>query len=365
MKFTKQITLMVLALTTTACSGPFSGHVNTQGPYNYAPQRAYQNPAYAPARGYPGRGNRSVAVNYEALNAFEAPLAFEAGDTTFLLRGRIDTPLEYSLENKGRVDGRIIGNHQISAETQLRSRITVGAVYGGTYDNVSGTSDDYSDNIAAFAGGSWGTAFGGNVSDLVFEETRRLRGVTPIRLAGDGALGSVNRWSGGYRGRYGPLIVSTVVDEDKNYDVGVSFQRPIGVKDYRFTARHNNGQFTAADGITTLDTKSVSGVAEYVYGSSRFDLGGGYEKIAEADRWFTSAGATTKSGAWSASLEGHYGEIDGQEEVSAVLGVRRDLARGLAATAAIDYEDRQIAVNGVNYINNKDTRLIVGLSYGF
>lgn len=363
MRALKYTTFIALSVTMTACSGPFHKHSPSHMPYGYYPAQSSHNPAYTPVRGYPTRGSRPVAVNYEALNAFEAPLAFEAANTTFLLRGRVDTPLEYSLENKGKVDGRVIGNYQLSAETQLRNRITLGAAYGGRYESVNG--DDYTDNVAAFAGGSWGTVFGGNVADLVFEETRRLRGVTPVRLAGDGALGTVNRWSGGYRGRYGPVIVSTLVDEDKNYDVGVSLQRPIGVKDYRFTARHNNGQLVAADGITTLDTKSVSGVAEYIYGSSRFDLGAGYEKIEDADRWFTSAGATTKSGAWSASIEGLYGEIEGQEEISAVLGVRRDLARGLAATAALDYEDRQIAINGVNFINNKDTRVTVGLSYGF
>lgn len=309
-----------------------------------------------------------INLNYETLSVFEAPLATEIGDVTFLLRGRVDAPLTYSFENDDDAfDATLIGNHQISAETQLPNRLTVGAVYAGRAIENNGV--EYDDEIAAYIGGSWGTVFGGNVSDLVHEETRRQRGASIVELAGDGPLGQLGDWSGGYRGRYGPVIVSGLMDEENNYDVGITFQRPIGNKDYRLTARHNNGRFIADDGLTEIDTRSVNAVGEYVYGSTRYDIGGGYEQLTngadEVDRWYTSAGFTTKQGVWSLSAEGHYGEIDGQKEISGLLGLRYDIARGLAATAALDYQDRQINVGGVDYINSKDTRAILALSYGF
>lgn len=331
-------------------------------PAAYTPRQApyaYQNSALP----RPPRGR--LNLNYETLSAFESPLATEIGDVTFLLRGRIDTPLDYSLDQGGRVENSAIGNYQISAETQLRNRWTVGAVYGGRYENISGANNDYTDEVAGYIGGSWGTVVGGNVSDLVFEDTRRRRGVGEVALAGDGALGGLSEWSGGYKGRFGPVEISGVIDEDSNYDVGITFQRPIGNKDYRFTARHNNGTYVAADGITELDTKAFTGVGEYVYGSTRFDVGGGYEQISNADRWFASAGMSTKTGPFSFSAEGHIGQIEGQDEVSAVVGARYDIARGLAATMAVDYQDMQININGVDYLNAKDTRLKMALIYGF
>lgn len=314
----------------------------------------------------PQRGG--LNLNYETLSVFEAPLAKEIGDVTFLLRGRVDAPLTYSFENDDdKFDATLVGNHQISAETQLPNRLTVGAVYAGrAYEN---NDIEYDDEIAAYVGGSWGTVFAGNVSDLVYEQTRRQRGASIVELVGDRPLGQMDKWSAGYRGRYGPVIVSGLIDEDNDYDVGVTFQRPIGNKDYRLTARHNTGKFTAEDGLTEIDTRSVNAVGEYVYGSTRYDIGGGFEQLTnganEVDRWYTSAGFTTKQGVWSLSAEGHYGEIDGQEEISGLIGVRYDIARGLAATAALDYQDRQINVGGVDYINNRDTRAILALSYGF
>ena len=364
-------------------------HYGYQQGYNGYPQVGYPQAGYSQAgysqAGYPqagvpigayagqpsfpnynGQGNyRPVDVNYDLSAPFEAPVAFDVGGTTLALRGRLDAPIGYSFRTDDIVLKNPVVNHQISLERQLPNRITVGAVYGGSFEDIGSKNNSYSDNVAAFAGGSWGTVFGGNVSDLVFEETRRARNVGIVQLAGNGALGELNRWSGGYRGRFGPAIVSGVVDEDANYDVGVSWQRPIGVKDYRFTARHNQGQLLAADGITELDTKSVSGVAEYVYGSSRFDVGAGIEKIEDADRWFTAAGLSTKVGAWGFSAEGQYGEIEGQEETAGILTVRKDLARGLAATVALDHRDAQVAVDGIQFLDDKDTRLIAALSYGF
>lgn len=331
--------------------------------------------SYGPMSAMAGRGN---ALTYESLNRLEAPVATEIAGVTFELRGRLDSVTDYSLEqDDANPDHRLVGSHLITATKQLPNRYTVGAIFTGRHMDIGNSDVDYRGRIRGFVGGSWGTLLGGNVQDIVYESTRRLRGAgvnigdgpRETNLRGDGALGRLSDWGGGYQGRFGPTVISAIVDEDANYDVGVRFQRPIGNKDYRFTARHNTGSFVAADGLTEFDTRAVSGVGEYVYGSTRYDLGVGYEQLEtgaiEADRWFTSAGVTTKRGVLSLTAEGHYGEVEGESEISAFVGAKYDLARGLSATAGLEYEDQQINLNGVDFVNTKDTRAVLGLSYGF
>lgn len=347
-----------------ACSygGP---HTSPAYPYAYGGYPQYSGFAQPVPPPYVAPAPRRIAVNYETFNTLEAPLALDVGGTTLLLRGRADAPIGYSFENDRRTENDPVVNGQISLERQLPNRITVGAVYGAQLNTTPGQVKDYTDDMALFAGGSWGTVFGGNVSNLVRENTRRRRSAVPQQLRGSGPMGEVGDWAGGYQGRYGPVIVSALVDEDGGYDVGATFQRPIGVRDYRLTARHMSGTVLAADGVTTLDTQAVSGVAEYVYGSSRFDVGLGYEEIDAADRWFAGAGAATKVGAWSLSAEGQYGQIEGQDEFSTLVGVRRDLARGISASLAAEYFDRTVVFGGVSYLEEKDKRITATLSYGF
>jgi len=262
--------LLAISTILTACQNPFApqgrfSHSQFPSGGQYYPQGyAARSPQYPQAQQLPGL-RPAINVNYGITSGLEAPIGYNIAGATLALRGQVDAPLSYSFEENARQHQSVITNHEISLERQLPNRITVGAVYGGRYENISGDNNNYDDNIAVYAGGSWGTFFGGNVSDLVREETRRARNAGFVELAGDGAIGRVNNTSGGYRGRFGPAIVSGLVDEDANYDVGVSFQRPIGVRDYRFTARHNNGTVLAADGLTELDTRSVSGAAEYVW----------------------------------------------------------------------------------------------------
>lgn len=334
-----------------------------------------QSPSYREIPNLRGAHNDSK-FSYESLNAFEAPVAGEFAGVTFELNGRIDSVAAYSFDDKGNPDHRFVGSHRLNAEKQLPNRLTIGATYTGRAEDI-GNDAGYKGRVRGYVGGSWGTVLGGNVQDIVYENTRRKRGAgaligrgtREVNLSSDGAVGRLNDWGGGYQGRFGPTIVSAIVDEDTNYDVGIEFQRPIGNKDYRFTARHNSGTYIAADGTTEIDTKAVSGVGEYVYGSTRYDIGAGFEQLdsldVDADRWFTSAGVTTKVGVWNFTAEGQYGQIEGQDEISAFAGIKYDIARGLAATAAVDYQDRQVNVGGVDIMNSKDKRALVGLSYGF
>ena len=309
-----------------------------------------------------------VSLNYERLSFFEEPLATEVGDVTLELRGTVDLPVSVELESDDREDYNFTGNFQVSAETQTANQLTLGAAYFGQYATED-TDDHYTDNVAGYVGGVWGTVIGGNVSGIVREETRRARGVGNAELAFDATYGSLDDLGGSYVGRYGPVVLSGTIDEDANVDVGVMFQRPLGNKDYRFTGRYSEGTYTAADGSTVFDTQAVGAVAEFVYGSSTFDLGVGYEDFAstavEVDRWYVSTGAQTKIGVTSLSLEGHYGEVEGQEEVAASFGAAYDIARGLSANFGVNYSYAPITVNGISFNDAQETKGIVSLRYSF
>ncbi|OAO02412.1 hypothetical protein [Parasphingorhabdus sp.] len=312
---------------------------------------------------------QEVSLNYDTLSSLEEPLAFELGDITVELTGLIDVPVEFDISSSPDAQDVDIGftsNFQINAETQLANRWTLGVAYFGQYDQ--GT-DDYSDNVAAYVGTSWGTLIGGNVDGLVREQTRRARGVGNASLAFDSFYGGLDNWGGGYVGRYGPMQISGAVDENGDFEIGTTFQRPIGRKDYRLSARIAEGTFTSQDGTTLFNTRGGELVGELTYGSSIFDLGIGYERLAsstvDADRWFVSAGARTKINSWSLSAEAHYGEVDGQSEKSAAAGIGYDIARGVSLNLGVNYEDANINIGGVNLNTTDEIKGIFSLRYSF
>jgi len=307
------------------------------------------------------------SLNYESLSSLEVPLAKEIEDVTLRLTGLVDAPLTLDLEDDADSDFGFIGNFQLSAETQLSNQWTVGVAYFGQYE--LDTDENYSDNLAGFVGGVWGTFSGGNVTGQIREQTRRLRGAGNAVLAFDDALASLEETGAAYVGRYGPVILSGTLDTDANFDLGASFQRPLGNKDYRFTTRYTDGKYMSSDETTEFDARAVGAVAEFIYGSSLFDLGGGYEwlssDVGDADRWYTSAGARTKLGVLSLSIEGHYGQLEGEEELSAAFGMQYDVARGLSANLGVNYEDAHLDLNGVEFIDSKETKAIMSLRYSF
>ena len=105
---------------------------------------------------------------------------------------------------------------------------------------------------------------GGNVNGQVREITRRQRGVGNGFLAFDNFYGELDNWGGSYVGRFGPSVLGAVVDENGDFEMGAVFQRPIGQKDYRFSARYRHSRFVAADGITEFDSDGVGAVGELV-----------------------------------------------------------------------------------------------------
>lgn len=319
---------------------------------------------------------QGVNLNYDALSSIEEPLAFEVEDVTISLNGLLDMPLALDFDDEGDFDVGFVGNFQVTAETQLRNRWTVGVAYFGQYETdpgtlltLSGESDHYSDNIAGFVGGVWGTVLGGNVNGVVRENTRRTRGTGNAFLAFDNTYGGFDDLGGAYIGRYGPAELSAVVDEQGNFDLGAMWSRPIGNKDYRFTARFTHSEFTSSDGTTRFDSNAGGLVGEFIYGSYLFDVGFGFEDLSsaavDAERWFASSGVRWKKGALTLSLEGHYGEVEGDDEVAAAFGARYDIARGLSLNLGVNYAEAMVDVGGVTLVDTEEAQAVLSLRYSF
>jgi len=327
-----------------------------------------------------------VRLNYDDLSSLEEPLAFEVGQATIVVSGVVDVPVTLAIDNtafQNDVDVGLNTNFQVAADLELGNRWSVGVAYFGQYrqglydfsENATGisqlnpTQDGYNDRVAAYVNTSWGSLIGGNVAGVVREQTRRRRGVGNSALAFDDFYGGLKRWGGGYTGRFGPVVLSSVVDEDGDFQIGAEFQRPIGNRDFRVSSRVGRGQYLAADGVTSLDSIGVGAVGEVVFGSSLFDLGFGYENlksgVLDVDRWFVSSGAQTKVGVISLSAAGHYGELDGSPEASASLGLGYDIARGLSTNLGINARKAKVTSQGFSIIDEDETTATASVRYSF
>lgn len=313
-----------------------------------------------------------ISLNYETLSSLEEPLATEIGDVTIVLTGLVDASLIRDTGDDD-TDGGLVGNFQVSALTQLSNRWRVGLTYFGQYAagelSEFDREDRYLDNAAVSVGGTWGTVLGGDISGIVREQTRRLRGAGNASLAFDDALGVLADWGGGYTGRFGPWIIGTVADEDGNFDAGAMFQRPAGDKDYRLTLRATRGVYTAADGSRRFDTRAGGIVGEVIHGSTSFDASVGHERFSsngpDADRWYVSAGVRKKAGMVSLSLEGHFGRMEDRDEVSVALGLQYDVARGLSANFGLNHAEAKLELDGARFVDTRDTRGVLSFRYSF
>lgn len=319
---------------------------------------------------------QDIDLNYDRLSSLEEPIAYDLGVFTVEVSGLADAALAAGFDrvaDRDDIDPGFTGNVQVAASTQLENRWLVGAAYFAQYATdeaaVFMAREDYSDNVAGFIGTSSGTVLGGNVMGQVRELTRRQRGVGNGFLAFDNFYGQLDDWGGAYVGRFGPSRIGAVVDENGDFELGAVFQRPIGRKDYRFSARYRRSRFSAADGVTVFDSDGFGVVGEFVYGSSLFDLGAGYERLdgnaTGLDRWFVSAGAQTQLGPLRVSGEGHYGRAGGDAETSAALGAAYDLARGLSFNLGLNYEDAEIDRAGVTLLQTDEVTAVGSVRFSF
>jgi len=308
--------------------------------------------------------SQNYGVNYESLSFIEEPLATEIGEFTLIAGGGLDIPVTFSDDGSDEVNA--IAQVELRLEKQFKNRWNTVLSYFGEYDVQE---EKYDDNIALFIGGSWGTAIFGNLDGYVNEQTRRTRGTGNAAISFDNHLGTLSDWGAGYSIRIGPTVSTIVVDEDSNFDVGLSFQRPIGNKDYRFSLRYTQADFLSADETTSFETRGLSVTGQLVYGSSSFDVSAGYEELDsssfQVERWYVSAGASHKSGVWTYSIEGVIGEIDGEPFSSAALGIRYDLARGMSLNLGINYSDADVTTEGVNLLSQDELTGTFSIRYEF
>lgn len=321
--------------------------------------------------GAPGAA-QDLSLNYERLSSMEEPVAAEVGDVTLLLNGLVDGAVIHDRRADDAAGTGLVGNLQISALTQLANRWRVGVRYFGQYADGgmphAGSEDGYTDNAALSAGSSWGTALAGNVSGIVRERTRRRRGAGNAFLAFDGPLGALGELGGGYVGRFGPWVVGSAVDEDGDFDLGAVYRRPAGTADYRVAVRATRAEYVAADS-SRFDTVAAALAGELIYGSSSFDVGIGCERFSsarpDADRCYVSSGVRTKTGVVILSLEGHFGRIEGEDEVSAALGARYDISRGLSANLGLNHAEARATVDGVRISDTRETSAVLSFRYSF
>ena len=325
--------------------------------------------------GAPPAEAQSGLPNLDNLSPLEEAVAMEIGDVTLTLAGAMEARYTAGSDNDDNNGPGLIGSLGAVAMTQLPNRWRVELSYTGQLvSDESLTPDEsekYTDDAALSVAGIWGTVLLGNVSETVRDQTRRRRGFGKAVLAFDDFHGVRSDRSAGYAGRVGPFVASGVVDDDGNIDLGLTFQRPIGngSRDYRFTIRAGQGAYDAADETLQFRSQGHSVVGEIAYGSTLFDVGLGQESYSSPGmnvaRWYISSGIRRKIMVWGLSLEGHYGEIEGQEEVSAALGIQYDLTRGLSANFGVNYEDAKVALGDVKFLDSRDTKAVFSLTYGF
>lgn len=307
-------------------------------------------------------------IAFDSLSLIEEPLAKEIGDVTYSLRGTIDAPITYDFRERNVRNYGVSTAFQFGAETQLKNALRLGANYTALYDYDSVDGSSYDDKYSIFAGGPMGTLFGGKVGDVLRMETDRRVSVGNADLAYATNFGVLNDLNVAYLGTFGPTQLGGVIDKDANFELGMIYQRPHADQDHKYSVRFTDGNFNAADG-TLLRASSAQAVIERVYGSTKMNVGLGYELLTRTDfsvnRAYVSGGASHKIGAYTMSLEGHYGQIDGQQELSAAFGGSYDFARGASVNLGINYKEAQINTDGVQILSDQDTAAKLSLRYGF
>ncbi len=319
------------------------------------------------------------SLNYDRLSAIEGPIALEIGDITFRLSGSIDLESQTRLKDDATMNN-LFSTFELSFNTQLPNRWRVqGLVLGevSTASNPRRIIDDfdYVKRLALFVSGTWGRFLMGDLHQLIQGDTRRVSNAGDAFLYFDNFLGRLEQRNGGYRGRYGPWIVSAVFDQDSDFEWGMVSQRPIGNKDFRFTLRSMKGTFQPSSKADVYATLGVISVGEVIYGSTMFDISFGFEELtpltaqlggaSSKTRTFLSQGILTKRGMLSVSFETYFGQLDGEREISASIGVQYDLARGLSANLGWNYWNTHSLLRGIEISNSRDTEVTFSLQYDF
>ncbi len=311
---------------------------------------------------------QGAGLNPDNLSFFEQPLAFELFGFTVNYNQLIDVPVVHDFKADD-TDVHPRTNFRVNIERQLPNALTIGATYFGSYDDKD--VDEYEDRWAFYGSGVWGRLSGGKVNETVREATRRWRGTGNADLLFDDVIGTLLEDDLGvaYHLRISAYTINIGVDEDGNSDFGVTYERPNKTTDIRWTGRFTNSEVWSLDSTTVFDTYAGGLVGQIEYGSFAADIGLGYEHFdattADGSRIFVSAGLHYKVRKLTLSAEGHWGEIEGDSENSAALGLRYDLARGLSVNLGYNYADSSATIDGIAIQSIDQSEFIGSLRYEF
>lgn len=307
-------------------------------------------------------------LNPDNLSFFEEPLAIDLFGFTLRYNQLIDIPLIHDF-NTDETDVNPRTNFQVNIERQLPNALTLGATYLGIYEDQA--ADEYEDRWAVYGSSVWGRLSGGEVNDTVREATRRWRGTGNAELEFDDVLGGLNDDDIGlaYSLRLSAYTLNLGIDEDSNYDFGITYERPNKYIDLRITGRYTDGETFAANGTTVLESRSGGIVTQIEYGSLAADLGFVIERLegqnVKGTRKFISAGVHYKVRRLTLSAEGHWGSIAGDREESYALGTRYDLARGLSLNLGYNYAKSKADIDGLTIQDEDISKFISSLRYEF
>ena len=350
---------------------------------------AYASNALASAAtvGAPQTTGAKPILSYGDLSSLERPLAYSLGKATIIISGVLDVEGQHDFNRNYAFspdDAGFAGAGQVEITQRLANRWTVGAIYYAQYttganvynsvcgaycNTYAGGHPHFNDYVSGYVRTSWGTFYGGNVGNLVRNDTRRRPGYGETALGGDDFLGQLARWGGGYQVRLGPVNATAVVDENGDFEVGSTYHRPFEEHDIRVSARFRQSQVAIADGLGNLKSDGVGAVGDLTYGSSIYDVGLGYEHMTgrglDLDRWFVSSGARTKIGTLAMSIEGHYGQIDGSSEYAASAGLAYAIARGVTTNIGLNYEDANVVRGAIVVLKPSTASATASVRYTF
>ena len=308
-------------------------------------------------------------LTYEDLSILKEPLAVEIGDVTYTLEGILEVPYMFDRRRLAEGEAGFHGGFRAGMLTQLPDATRLAAYYVGEYDRVEG-ADEFEDRFSLSVNNAYGTLSAGNVSDFLYNETGRRIKTGNAQLGFERSFGTLDEYALNYGAISGPFVWGGTVDREGSFDAGFIFQRPLDDLDHRFGLRYISGRFDPGPAYVEMQTHSLEGTAELTYGSSMVDAGFLYEwmdssQLSDIERWAVSSGFRTKAGALTWSIEGHYGQTAGQEEVSVAFGARYDVARGLSVNVGVNYQHAQIILNGNNFVFTDQTKSRISLRYEF
>lgn len=307
---------------------------------------------------------QALPVNYDRMSFFEKPNSWELPGGTLSTNMTVDQTYWYNKEkSKANHQTEVIGRAQF--EGQLENTARLGVAYVGHFFRRGPLR--YSDQVQAYVADDWGTAAIGNVSLAVREDTRRRRGIGHAELHGDDFYSGLDQDAVYYRFNHHAYTASMVVDREGGGEIGLQYKRPVGDAVYKHALRLRRGDTTdrdPTDGVPSAiqlgrDPATGYGAAlvnEYTYGSWNLGWQGGYEYLSlkqspdTAHRGFTSAGVHYKTGIVTTSVEGLFGDYDGNRELGAALGVDVAIARGLAIDFGYNWSDYQTFRNSQAFL---------------